>query len=407
MQPPRSAAAWPGGDRVEEGRVDQHRLTDLLRRLVAVDSVNPSLVPHARGEGEIAALVARECRQAGLEVHIDEVAAGRPNVIARVRGRDPGRRLLLNGHTDTVGVEGMREPFAGVVLGRQLFGRGAYDMKASLAAMVEAGRVLARGGLAAGELVLAFVVDEEYASIGTADLIRRYPAGALADAAIVTEPTALEVCVAHKGFVWARIEIRGRAAHGSQYRQGDDAIARMGHVLVALDRLEREVLPQRRHPLLERPSVHASTIRGGLGPSTYPDRCILELERRTLPGETDEIVMAELQRVVEEAARSSPGLDGRVEILLSRPPFEIPHDAPIVRVLAEGVRQVRGQPPRLVGEFPWFDAALLGEAGIPTVMFGPAGAGAHAEQEWVDLLSVTTCAEVLVEAARRFCAGEP
>jgi acetylornithine deacetylase len=391
---------------VERARVDQHRLIDLLRRLVAVDSVNPSLVPQARGEGEVAALVARECRQAGLDVHTEEVVANRPNVIARVRGGDPGRRLLLNGHMDTVGVEGMREPFGGVVLGRQLFGRGAYDMKAGLAAMVEAGRVLADGGLAAGELVLAFVVDEEYASIGTADLIRRYPAGALADAAIVTEPTALDVCVAHKGFVWARLETAGRAAHGSQYRQGEDAIARMGHVLVALDRLEREVLPRRRHRLLERPSLHASTIRGGLGLSTYPDRCVLEIERRTLPGETDEMVMAELQGAMEEAARSSPGLDGRVEILLSRPPFEISEDASIVRVLADSVRDVRGQPPRLVGEFPWFDAALLGEAGIPTVMFGPAGAGAHAAEEWVDLLSVATCAEVLVETARRFCAGE-
>jgi acetylornithine deacetylase len=387
------------------GRVNALALTDLVRRLVALDSVNPSLVPGARGEGEIAVLLARECRGAGFDVRLDEVAPGRPNVVARFRGKTAGRRLLLNGHMDTVSVDGMREPFAGVVLGRQLFGRGAYDMKGSLAAMVEAGRAIVSEGLPAGELILAFVVDEEYASIGTADLIARYHAGALADAAIVTEPTALEVCVAHKGFVWGRIEVTGHAAHGSQYQEGDDAITRMGYVLTALDRLDREVLPQRTHPLLGRASVHASTIHGGLGPSTYPDRCTVEVERRTLPGERDRDVHAELERLLDDARGASPGLIGRAELVLSRPPFETAPDASVVQALLGAVRAVRGQEPQLIGASPWFDAALLGEAGIPTVMFGPAGAGAHAAEEWVDVRSVAVCAEVLAETARRFCAG--
>lgn len=388
-------------------RADPHALADLLRRLVAIDSTNPSLVPGAPGEGEIAALLAHECRAAGLEVHLEEAAPGRPNIVARLRGHKPGRRLLLNGHTDTVGVEGVREPFAGVVLGRQLFGRGAYDMKGSLAAMVDAGRRLAADGLPAGELVLAFVVDEEYASLGTADLVRRHAAGGLADAAIVTEPTGLEVCVAHKGFVWARIETTGRAAHGSRYLEGDDAIARMGHVLVALDRFDRETLAQRTHPLLGRASMHASTINGGLGLSTYPDRCTLEIERRTLPGEADAQVASELEGLLEEARRSSPGLTGHMMLLLTRPPFEVPVDTPVVQTLLAGIRHIRGQEPAIIGDSAWFDAALLGAAGIPTAMFGPAGAGAHAAEEWVDLWSVATCADVLVETARRFCAATP
>jgi len=384
-------------------RADRDRLTDLLRRLVAIESINPSLVPDARGEGPIADLIAAECSAAGLETRRDEVVPTRHNVVARLHGRGPGRRLLLNGHMDTVAVTGMRDPFSGATDGDRLYGRGAYDMKGSLAAMLEAARLVAGGGLAAGELVLAFVIDEEYQSLGTADLVRRETA----DAAVVTEPTGLEVCVAHKGFVWARIETQGRAAHGSRYDEGDDAIVRMGHVLAAIDRLEREVLPRRPHPLLGRASVHASTIAGGLGLSTFPDRCLVEVERRTLPGERDEEIAAELNRVLEDAARVSPRLIGRVEVLLTRPAYEIDPGAPVVRALVESIRAVHGRAPRLIGEFPWFDAALLGAAGIPTVMFGPQGTGAHAAEEWVDLSSVVTCAEVLADLTVRFCGSAP
>jgi acetylornithine deacetylase len=308
---------------------------------------------------------------------------------------------------DTVAVTGMRDPFSAEVIRDRLYGRGAYDMKASLAAMLEAGRAVVARGLPAGELALAFVIDEEYESLGTADFVRRELAAHHADGAIVTEPTALDVCVAHKGFVWARIETGGRAAHGSRHAEGDDAIARMGHVLAALDRLDRDVLPRRVHPLLGRASIHASTVAGGLGLSTYPDRCVLEVERRTLPGESDDEIVAELSRLLDEARRASPGLSGRVEMLLSRPPFEITPDAPVVRALIDSVRAVQGGTPRLIGDAPWFDAALLGQAGIPTVMFGPAGAGAHAAEEWVDLPSAVTCAQVLAEVALRFCTESP
>ena len=313
--------------------IDRQRLTDLLRRLVATDSINPSLVAGASGEGAIARVLADACEAAGLEVRFDEAAPGRPNVVARVIGRRTGRRLIMNGHMDTVAVTGMRDPFSAELITDRLYGRGAYDMKASLAAMVEAGRAIAASGLPAGELVLAFVVDEEYESLGTADLVRRELAGRPADGAIVTEPTALEVCLAHKGFVWARIETDGRAAHGSRHAEGDDAIARMGHVLVALDRLDREVLPRRTHPLLGRASIHASTVAGGLGLSTYPDRCALEVERRTLPGEPDDAIVTELRGLLDEARRHSPGLSGRCDVLLTRPPFEVSPDAPVVQAL--------------------------------------------------------------------------
>lgn len=382
-------------------RADRARVVRLLQALVATESVNPSLVPGGAGERAIAELIAAECLAMGLEVRVDEVAPNRPNVIARLVGRRVGPRLLLCGHTDTVSAAGMAEPFSGRVDGDRLYGRGAYDMKGGVAAILEAARLVAGAGLPAGELVAAFVVDEEYASLGAADLVSRERA----DAAVIAEPTALDLCVAHKGFLWARLETAGRAAHGSRYDAGDDAITRMGHVLVALDRLEREVLPQRTHPLLGRASLHAATIEGGLGWSTYPDRCVLAVERRLLPGERDADVLAELEAVLRQAAERSPGLQGSVAVVMSRPPFEIARDAPVVRALVASVQAAGGRTPRLVGEHPWFDAALLGAAGVPTVIFGPAGAGAHAAEEWVDVPSVVTCAEVLADLTRRWCAA--
>jgi acetylornithine deacetylase len=388
--------------------VDAGRLADLVVRLVATDSVNPTLVADAAGERGIAMLLADECRGLGLDVRVDEIAPGRYNTIARLAGCRPGPRLMLNGHIDTVDVDAMRaagrDPFGGRTEGDRLYGRGAYDMKGSLAAMVEAARALTMVGLQAGEVILTFVADEEYASLGTADVVRRMEFEGRPDAAIVTEPTALDVCVAHKGFVWARVTTMGRAAHGSLYDVGDDAIARMGHVLAALDRLDRTTLPSKTHPLLGRASVHASTIRGGVGLSTYPDHCAVDIERRTLPGESDGAVMAELTELLDAARAASPGLRGRAEMVLSRSPFEIDVGAPIVRALVASALAVRGRGPDIIGQFAWFDAALLGAAGVPTVMFGPSGAGAHAQDEWVDLRSVTQCAQTLADVAVRFCA---
>ena len=243
----------------------------LLERLVAIPSVNPVLVPGAAGEAEVARALADACRAAGLEAALEDAAPGRPNVVAVLRGRDParGRSLMLNGHTDTVGTAGMAEPFTPVRRGDRLHGRGAFDMKASLAAMVAAAAAVREARPAPrGDVMLTFVADEEYLSAGTEAVVR----GHRADAAIVTEPTGLRLCLAHKGFVWGRIRTEGRAAHGSDPAAGIDAIAHMGRVLSAIERLDREILPRSKHRLVGRPSVHASLIAGGEGLSTIRRR---------------------------------------------------------------------------------------------------------------------------------------
>ena len=381
------------------GLVTRHELTELLSRLVAIDSVNPDLVPGGAGEGELARFVAGWLERAGLEVELDEVAPGRPNVIAVARGGGGGRSLLLNAHMDTVGVAGMERPHEPYVEDGRLYGRGAYDMKGSLAAIMLAGAALVARGLH-GDVVVTAVVDEEVASIGTtvvADRIR-------ADAAIVTEPTELGLAVAHKGFVTFEIETRGRAAHGSRPDLGVDAIAKMGRVLVGLEELDRSLRSAPSHPLLASGSLHASLIEGGQEFSSYPERCLVKGERRTVPGEAPSLVEAQLREVLERATAADPDLRADVRVLFARDPFGVSEGEPIVELVRRHAGGILGAEPSVVGVPFWTDAALLAAAGIPTVVFGPGGEGAHAVVEWVDLEQVERLTEILVAVAGEFCA---
>jgi acetylornithine deacetylase len=326
-------------------------------------------------------------------VEIVEPVAGRPSVVATARGEGRGRSLMLNAHLDTVGVAGMAAPHEPRVQDGRLYGRGSYDMKGGLAAGMLAAAAASRGGLP-GDVLLAAVSDEEHSSIGVQAVVERYAA----DACVVTEPTSLSVCVAHKGFAWWRIAAHGRAAHGSRPDLGSDAIARMGPVLTGLAELDRS-LEERTHPLVGRASVHASLIGGGQELSSYPERCVLEVERRTLPGETREAVAEELRRLLDGGGPNAL----RGEVTLVRDPFEVGVDEAIVAVVRERAADILGREPETVGHTAWMDAAFTQAAGIPTVVFGPHGAGAHAVEEWVDLASVEVCARTLLATATEFC----
>ena len=379
---------------------DRAWLVETLQALVRIDSRNPSLVSGAPGEGEIAGFVASTLEALALEVAIHEPEPGRPSVVGRLPGRGGGRSLLLNAHYDTVGVEGMEDPFSADVRDGRLYGRGAYDMKGSLAACLAVARTLAEGKTPlAGDLLIAAVADEEYASLGTADLIERYPV----DGAIVTEPTALEICVAHRGFAWLEVRTRGRAAHGSDYANGVDANLRMGRLLAKLDALEKELRARPGHALLGPPSLHAATLRGGSGLSTYAAECTLRIERRTIPGETEETARAEIEALLDELRGDDPDYEASLRVTFGRPPFETAPDAPVVRSLRGAATALLGGEPPFVGRSPWMDSALLAAAGVDTVVFGPAGAGAHSAVEWVDLESVEKLAEILAATAADYC----
>src|SRR3954449_984433 len=370
----------------------------LLADLVAVDSVNPSLVEGGAGEAAIARFIAEWAVANGLEARLLEEAPGRPSVLVTAKGRGGGRTLLLCGHIDTVNVEGMTDPHSPRIDGDRLWGRGAYDMKAGVAAALIAARDAGALGLA-GDVVVAAVADEEHSSIGVQECLR----AVTADAAIVTEPTEMEVIVAHKGFVWAEVEVTGVAAHGSRPHLGVDAIVRAGPVLTAIGALD-EALGERTHPLLGRGSVHASTIHGGEELSSYPARCTIGLERRTLPGETAAAVEAELAALLHRCRATDPVLNGTARTLLVREPFEVSPDAEIVAAVSAAAGPVLGAPPPVAGASYWADAAFIAAAGIPTVMFGPAGEGAHAAEEWVSVASTEQVARTLVATAARVCA---
>jgi len=372
-------------------------VVELLRRLVGIDSVNPDLVPGGAGEGEIAGFVAEWLERAGLEVTVEEAAPGRPNVVGVARGSGGGRSLMLNAHIDTVGYAGMERPLDAVVEGGRLYGRGAWDMKGSLAAMMLAG---ARAvGRLRGNLIVTAVVDEEYASIGTQAIVRDWTA----DAAIVTEPTELEVAVAHKGFVWLDVETRGTAAHGSRPDLGVDAIAKIGRDLVGLEELDGALRAGPGHSRLGPGSIHASLIEGGTELSTYPERCLLRVERRTVPGETPEVVEAQVREILDRASVADPGLQASLTMGMVRDPFEVGEDEEIVALVRREAARMLGREPTIAAEHGWMDSALLAAAGIPTVIFGPGGAGAHAVVEWVDLADVETCAAFYLAVAEAFC----
>lgn len=372
---------------------------ELLRDLVSIDSVNPSLVPGARGEAAIAQRIAAELMSIGLAVSITEVAPGRPNVVGVLEGRAKGRALMLCGHIDTVGVAGMERPFEPLEKDGRLYGRGSQDMKGGVAAMIGAARAIAdSGGLASGTLVVAAVIDEEHASLGADALVTTHRA----DAAVVTEPTDLDIAVAHKGFQWVRVETRGRAAHGSRPLEGRDAILRMGRVLAALEMLDRRLQAGRSHPLLGTASLHASLISGGRELSSYPDTCLLEMERRTLPGESDRVALDEADEILAALRRDDPAMEGSATLTFGRSPYEIAPDHPLPGMLAEAAAGV-GYAAKQVGMTFWTDAAILGAAGIPSVLFGPGGAGLHSTEEYVRLREVDFCRDALVALARTFC----
>ena len=382
-------------------RVDREYFVETLRRLVRTQSINPAF-----GEGneaEIAGRVAKEMERLGMSTRRFEAEPGRASVVGVLPGSGAGRSLMLYAHLDTVGVDGMEAPFSGELRDGRVYGRGSYDMKGGLAACLAAVKALRDGGAAlAGDVLVAAVADEEVASIGMQEVLRHVTA----DGAIVTEPTEMEVGLAHKGFCWIEVETFGRAAHGSRYDEGIDANLRMGRFLARLEAHERELRASPPHPLVGPPSLHVGVLKGGAGASTYADRCVATIERRMTPGETEVGVLAPLRAIADALAAEDPTFRAEVRATLTRDSFEVPADAAVVRAVLASATEVLGAAPVTRG-FPfWMDAAFLGAAGVETVVIGGRGAGAHERVEWADVDSHVQVAEILARAAAEFC-GPP
>jgi acetylornithine deacetylase len=373
--------------------LSQSSLLHLLQELIRIPSVNPTLAPHeSDGEAAIAEYAREWLASRGVNAWLEHVAPGRSNVVAQV-GDAAGPTLVFCAHIDTVSATGMSiPPFEPRLEGTRVYGRGSYDMKGGVAAVMAAAAALSQEDLA-GRVLVALVVDEEHSSIGADHFVAQHQA----DACIITEPTEGRLILTHKGFVWSEIITHGVAAHGSRWDLGVSAIGKMGRIVAALERYDQEELRRRTHPLLGPASLHCPTIAGGVGLSTYAPECCLHVERRTLPGETLEQVTEELENVVREA-----GEQAQVTPYFHRTPLLCDPQSPIARCLREAAQAVTGSPPEETGVAYWTDAGIFDAAGIPTLNYGPAGAGAHGAVEWVELDSVLSCAQVLAEAARRF-----
>lgn len=380
---------------------DQPELIALLADLVRIDSINPDLIAGARGEAEIGAFIADWAARAGLEAIMQEVVPGRANVIVIARGSGGGKNLMLNGHIDIVGLTDMTDPFSARIEGNKMYGRGVYDMKASVAASLMAAKRATALNLR-GDVIVTAVVDEEVASLGTQAVLRelnRWPA----DAVIVAEPTEMELAVSHKGFVWFDIETYGVASHGSRPHLGVDAIAKMGKVLVELAQHDSDLRARPTHRYLASGSIHAGTIQGGQELSSYPAHCKLTVERRTVPGETPDLAQAQLQAILDRCAGADSAFQAKLTRTLARDPSDIDEGEPFVQLCRQHLAQVTGHPAKVGGASYWCDAALCCAAGLPTVVLGPTGAGAHANVEWIDLDTVQQCADVYTAVAREFC----
>ena len=386
---------------MSEPQIDPKALIQLLENLVQINSVNPSLSDRGAGEADIAREIGDYLDRLGLEVRYQELGKNRINVVAVLKGTGGGRSLMLNGHTDTVSTENMADdPFRPQIKNGRLYGRGALDMKAGVAAQIMAIQTLLEAQIELkGDVILTLVADEEYASMGTEAIVNEYRA----DGAIICEPTDLEIVIAHKGFAWVKIEIFGRAAHGSLPHRGIDAIAKAGRVLTAIEDYGKPRLARKAHPLLGSPSIHASLISGGTELSTYPDYCKIELERRNLPGEDRRMIAEEIQKLLQGIRCRDDHFKADYDVFFFRPAYEISPDQPIVQTVSRACRSIRGQEPKYDGMWAWLDSAILAQAGIPTVILGPCGDGAHAAVEYVDIDSIVTTTRILVQSIIDFC----
>jgi acetylornithine deacetylase len=366
------------------------RIVTILRELVAVNSVNATL-SGGPGEREIAEFIRGHLRRFGFDAQVQTVSSERANVVALVRGNSSAAPVLLNGHIDTVGVEGMPSPFTLRQEGDRLYGRGAYDMKGSVAVMLALAESWTRHP-PERDVWLTFSCDEEDRSLGTEFLVKHWlptlpvvPGGA-----IFLEPTEENIGVAHKGFTWFGIQVLGKAAHGSRPEEGVDAILPLRAALEELERIRSELRSRPPDALLGHASLHGGKIEGGTELSVVPAQARLQWERRTLPDEETEMVDGELGRVAQAVGQLPGGHRVKSGKIFMRPPYRTPPGADILRRV-----QAAASDSQLVGLSFWADSALMGLAGIPSILYGPIGHGAHAIDEWVSGRSLLNVCNVL------------
>lgn len=382
--------------------IDEPFLVNTLKKLVQTNSVNPHLDPDGKGEQEIGIYISDLLESLHVETSINSLGPDRLNVIGTLKGSGTGKSIMLNAHMDTVGIKGMEDPFSATIKDGKLYGRGAYDMKGSIAAMLAMAKAIKEQNIElAGDVILAFVADEEFESVGTQQLIKTYKT----DAAIVTEPTNLDICLAHRGFGVYEITTRGKTAHGGNHNDGIDANSKMGLLLAELHALAKKLLDKKGHPLLGQASLHVPVMKGGQSLFIYAEECTIKVERRTLPGETKEDVIKELENIVEKLVKKDKNFKATIKPVIWREPYEISRQSKVVKTLQECATNILNCQPAYIGHSWWEDSGLIGKSGTETVIIGPSGGGIHEHIEWVDLQSVIDLSQILLQTTVNYCSN--
>ena len=372
---------------------ERQELVTLLCSLIQFPSENPP-----GNEKAVALFIADVLRGEGIEVEIQEAVADRPNIIARLKGQQPGKRLILNGHSDVVpcGSGWSVDPFAAVIDGERIIGRGAADMKSGVAAMMYAAILIKRRRYAfSGEIVLLFNVDEERINLGMEHFVAQ---GVEADYAIIGEPTSLEICVAHKGISRTRLTTHGTAGHAAKTRNPDSAIDKMAALLPGLLEECRRV-KQKHHPLLGNASMLVTTINGGSAPNIVPQSCVIEIDRRVLPEERRNEINDSLQIALAESGLK-PQQDYSLDNYLFIPASAIEESHPLVEAAFQAVDALTGAAKKTIFdatcEAPFFSVGCQ----IPTIILGPGDlAQAHVKDEYVKIEELHQAAQIYTTLA--------
>ena len=372
--------------------IDPQRLLDLVRELVRIPSENPP-----GNEAAVGDYLTAYFQRLGIEPLVQEVAPGRPNILVRLEGAAPGPHLIFNGHTDVVppGPGWTVDPYGTEVRDGRLYGRGAADMKGGVAAMIEAALTVYETTPFRGAITLAMVADEEEGGGGTRHAVRQ---GLTGDWAIIPEPTDLQPVIAHKGDFNFYITVHGEAAHGSVPERGVNAIYGAGRLLTAIQDLNHQ-LSGRTHPLVGHPTVSVGTIKGGEITCMVPAQCQLAVDRRLIPGEEPQVVIAEMEDLLSDLTRDDPRLRVDMTVPIQALPMEVSPDLPVVAALRNATRRICGRDPGFDGWSATCDASILAQEGnTPTVIFGPGSIGqaAHRPDESVSITELTDCAQIYV-----------
>ncbi len=389
-------------------KVSQEEVIKIIADLVGIPS-HPGIVDQ---ETKVAECINKFFLREGIESQVIPLAHGRSNIVATLRGKGKGKKLLLTGHMDTVPPYDMEgDPYYLNIIDGKMFGRGVVDMKGALACMMAAMMAIKRSGIELeGDIIFAAVAGEEDKSEGTRFLIDK---GLKADAAIVGEPTELDICVGHRGLEWFEFNFHGKTVHGGKQKEGINAISQ---AFKFIERLERELIPKiegRTHQIIGQSSMNYGLIKGGTQPSTVPGDCTLQIDRRWIPGEKYEDIVSEYEDIITTLEREDPQFRATFKVMdvsymekaYVHEAMEIDVNHPIVKIAQDSVRKATGVSPRLTSFTAWTDGGLLSNYGnIPTIVLGPGNLEyAHSAGEYLEISQIMPAVLSYISIALSYC----